>query len=460
MPYRIYEEQLSGGEKDHPHNYMPDDVAFRNPWLLGDDEPPLSSLFPVLRKDDTGELVPDPLAIFIGMTRRNKPFAYNPRVVVNPLVLIVGTPGAGKSATVKTFIKSFVDNEVFLERGKRMPPVIVVDPEGEYYAMTDVIDPKDVLHVMLGRRDYINILERPSKSISPLAWYMRMLAVLQKFLYISPGQAAQAYRVLKLAILNLAKERGFTENPDTWLAEDITLQDVYNWLQSKIEEKEKAGKMTQADRVFYQGALTLYSRLDSWMYPPNDAFSKRSTFPLTKMLSYKLTILDARGLSSDLYGLFAYWITYWIYGLMLEKGPLPSFGIRVVLALDEAWSLLKRQENEKHEENPLEALARRGRKYGILILVATQTPEDVDEKMFSLFGTLAAGIIPSDKMVDKVVQSRGMPERFKQELKSLRQGELVWSINWKDRDFQMSAEPIVVRTEYPLKFEQIQVGYG
>lgn len=461
MPYKIYEEQMGSGEREHPFNYMPDDVVFRNPWLMGDDEPPLSVLFPIVRKNELGEDVVDPLSIYIGTTRRGKPFAYNPRYVVNPLVLIVGTPGAGKSATVKTFIKRFVDNEVFMEKGRKMPPIIVVDPEGEYNELMDVMDPKDVLHIVLGRRDFINVLERPSKSIYPQAWYMRMLSVVQKFLNISPAQAAQAYRVLKRAIIDLAeKNRGFTTNPETWLRDDITLEDVYRWLENRIEELEKKGKMTRADTLFYQGAQTLYSRLDGWMYPPNDAFSRRSSFPLTKMLNYRLVILNARGLSSQLYGLFTYWITYWIYGLMLERGPLPSFGIRVVLAIDEAWSLLQKQEGEKHEENPLEALARRGRKYGILIIVATQTPEDVDEKMFSLFGTLVTGITPSNKMVEKVVESRGMPERFKQILKTVGQGELVWSINWRSRDFPMSAEPIVVRTDYPLSYERIQVEFG
>ena len=455
MPLKIYEEQQYGGEKPHPFNYMPDDILYRLPWFMGEDEPPLRVLYPLIMKDDRGRELIDPLTIYIGRTRRNKPFAYNPRYVVNPLILIVGTPGAGKSATLKTFIYNLLRNELFLEKGQKVPPVIVVDPEGEYAILRQLLNPRDVLHLKLGRRDYINIFDRPSKSISPLAWYMRMMGVVQKFLRISPQQAVQAYRVLKLAVLDLAKRRGFTQDPHTWIKEDITLEDIYKWIQNKIDELESQNKMKPTDRTIYRGALTLLSRLDQWMYPPNDAFTKRSTVDLAKIFQYKLIVLDARGLSKDLFGLFSYWITYWIYGLMLEKGPLPSFGIRVVLVIDEAWALLRKTES-KDEENPLEALARRGRKYGILIVVATQTPEDVDKKMFSLFGTLVSGVIPSDEMVKKVVESRGMPERFKHELKMLRQGELVWSINWRKKDFPMSGVPIVVYTDYPIK-ESIQV---
>ena len=454
MLLKIYEEQLKGGEKPHPFNYMTDDITYRLSWFAGDDEPPLRVVYPLLLETERGEVI-DPYTVYIGRTASNKPFAYNPRYIVNPLVLIVGTPGAGKSATIKTFIYNMLRNEHLMERGQRIPPIIVVDPEGEYAVLKQLVNPSDVLHLKLGRRDYINLFDRPSKAINPIAWYMRMLAVLQLFLHISPGQAAQAYRVLKRAILKLAEDRGFTADPTTWVKQDITLEDIYRWIESQIDVLEKKKKMEPSERMFYRGALTLSSRLDSWMYPPNDAFSHRSTVDLSNIFRYKLIILDARGLSKDLFGLFSYWITYWIYGLMLERGPLPSFGIRVVLVIDEAWALLRRTER-KEEENPLEALARRGRKYGILIIVATQTPEDIDKKMFSLFGTLVTGVIPSDEMRNKIVESRGMPERFKAMLSSLSQGTLVWHIIWRQKNFSMSGEPIVVRTEYPIK-ELVQV---
>lgn len=445
----IYQEQEKGGEKQHPFNYMPDDVVFRYPWFMGDDEPPLRILYPLVYNEKRKETV-DPLTIYIGRTRRNKPFGYNPRYVLNPLLLIVGTPGAGKSATIKTMIYNFLRNEYFLEEGYRLPPIIVVDPEGEYGVLKQFLPSSDVLHLMLGRRDYINIFDRPSRFLNPFSWYMRILSVVQKFLYLTPSQASQAYRVLKTTILDLARSKGFTNDPATWFRDDITLEEIYHSMEKQLSTLEGAKKLSPADRRTLQGLSTLYTRLDPWMIPPNDAFSKKSTINLTKMLNYKLVILDARGLSKDLFGLFSYWIAYWTYGLMLEKGPLPSFGVRMVLVIDEAWALLRRTES-KEEENPLEALARRGRKYGIMIVVATQTPEDVDKKMFSLFGTLVAGLIPSDEMVKKIVESRGMPQRLIQEIKTLRQGELVWSINWRTRDFEMSGVPIIVFTEYPIR---------
>ena len=594
MQLKIYNEQLKGGEKPHPFNYMPDDILYRFTWFIGDDEPPLSVLYPLILKTEKGYVI-DPLTVHIGRTASNKLFAYNPRYVVNPLILVVGTPGAGKSlhpdepvlvirdgaarsmpvkdaeagdytfavdeegnvylsevlgvfrhkhsgelyrvkfigphgegtvtitpdhsllkwdngrivpvrgdevekgdklpvlnvnplvdfaevidikkipykgyvydietvhntfmlanglfvhnsATLKTFIYNFMRNADFMDRS-RIPPIIVVDPEGEYDVLKQHVNPADVLHLRLGRRDYINIFDRPSKTINPMAWYMRILPVIQKFLHLSPGQAAQAYRVLKKAIKEVAEKKGITSDPATWLKPDITLEDVYKWIDEEMSALESKKKMEPAERLFYRGSLTLMSRLDQWMNPPNDAFTKRSTVDLSKIFRYRLIILDARGLSKDLFGLFSYWITYWIYGLMLEKGPLPSFGIRVVLIIDEAWALLRKTES-KEEENPLEALARRGRKYGILIVVATQTPEDVDKKMFSLFGTLVTGIIPSDEMRNKIVQSRGMPERFKEIIGRLAQGQLVWHINWRKRNFPMSGMPIIVKTDYPIR---------
>jgi len=592
---QIYQEQLgSMGAITRPYNYMPDDIVYRLPWWMGDDEPPQKILYPILYKVGDIETI-DPLTIYIGHTPSKKIFGYNPRYIVNPLMLIVGTPGAGKSlhpfeevlvirknkliripikdvvvgdkvlaidehgnvyvsdvmsvwkhefegdlivvefigphgkdevkvtpdhslliwdngaikpirgdeisegdempvlgikpmvdiarvvkirkipytgpvydiettldtfmlanglfvhnsATLKTIIYNFIRNEYFSEGG-RVPPIIVVDPEGEYSVLRQLLNPNDVLHLKLGRRDYINIFDRPTKTIDPRVWYMRMLAVIQKFLYLSPAQAVQAYRVLKRAILKLAEKKGFTGDPATWIHDDITLEDVYNYIVTLIKTIEKTKKPSIEEKKLLSGAETLLSRLDMWMQPPNDAFSRKSTVNLSKIFKYKLIILDARGLSKDLFGMFTYWITYWIYGLMLEKGPLPSFGIRVVLIIDEAWALL-RKTSKKEEENPLEAMARRGRKYGIMIIVATQTPEDVDKKMFSLFGTLVTGIIPSAEMRKKIVESRGMPKRFEEVIGRLEQGQLVWHINWRRRNFPMSGMPIIVKVDYPLK---------
>ena len=355
------------------------------------------------------------------------------------------------SATLKTLIYNLLSNEAFAGEGGKIPPVVVVDPEGEYSILGQLIGTENMLHLKLGRRDYINIFDRPTKTINPFAWYMRMLAVIQKFIGITPAQAALAYRALKRAVFSVAQEKGLTPDPATWVKPDITLKDVYDWLENEIEKLErKKERLSHRDRGLLQGARTLTTRLDSWMIPPNDAFSKKSTVDLARIFDYRLVVLDARGLDRSLFGIFSYWIVYWAYGLMLEKGPLPEFGIRMVLVIDEAWALLRKTER-KEEENPLESLARRGRKYGIMIIVATQTPEDVDEKMFSLFGTLVTGNIPSSKMVNKLVESRGMPDRFKEILKSLERGRLVWSINWTKKDFPMSRVPLIVYTEYPLK---------
>lgn len=587
----IYREQMRKHVDKYPFNYLPDDIIYRLPIEAGPPEPPVEYTYPVKYRTRTGKIALDPLTVFIGTLESGQPFAINPRYIVNPLVLVVGTPGAGKSlhpdeqvlvvgeegveakpikevtpqdrvfsvdargrvsitdviavirhehrgplyrvrfrgeregevlvtpdhslllinndrivpvrgdrvrpgdmvpvlatastvaparvvevetvpyegpvydietvdgtfmlanglfvhnsATLKTFIYNLLHNEAF---GK-VPPIIVVDPEGEYHVVGKLVDPSATLHLKLGRRDYINIFDRPSKTIDPFAWYMRMMSVVQKFLHISESQAGQAYRVLKKAIREVAKSKGITEDPATWYREDITLRDIHHYLENRIQTLESKGKMRASERREYQGAVTLYSRLDAWMYPPNDAFSNPSTVDLAKVLRYKLIVLDARGLSSTLFGLFTYWIVYWFYGLLLEKGPLPEFGIRYVLLIDEAWALLKKEER-KQEENPLESLARRGRKYGIWIWVATQTPEDVDEKMFSLFGTLATGSIPSDKMVEKIVKSRGMPKSYANIIKSLKRGKLVWSINWADKDFPMSRMPLVVYTAYPIR---------
>ena len=357
---------------------------------------------------------------------------------------------AHNSATLKTIVlNTILGSEMY---GYDPFPIIVVDPEGEYAVLREFFDKSESVHFRLGERDYINIFERPSKAISPLAWYARMEEVIAKFLDIGPGQTPSAYGIFKKEIWKAADRAGITLDPRTWNREDITLEQVYSGLTEMIEKikKGEAKEIEESEKKQYlQGGETLKQRLERWTHPPADIFFHKSSVNLTDILKYKLVIFDGSQLPRYLYGLFTYWLVDWLYGFLLVLGPLPTFGIRFMLAIDEAWSLLKKEKKEGFaSSNPLEDAARRIRKYGGLLIVATQTVEDVDEKMFSLFGTLVAGIIPSEQMAKKIVESRGMPKRFLQTIKTLGRGTLVWSINWSRRDKLYSTVPIVVRTSY------------
>jgi len=462
----IYGKFEAKGRTDkEPITYLIDDITYRCPWFFGCTEPPWDKLFPIVQKirvrDKRGKLKEilriDPYTVFIGVTEGEQPFGYNPRYVVNPLVLIVGTPGAGKSASVHTiiynFIKTMLACEHLHETTIRQPTVLVADPEGEYEKLRDMIGrPEETLVLKLGVKHFINIFDRPSKTINPLNWYMRILPVIQKFMNLSETQAPRAFRVLIRVITELLKDKHVSPNdPRTWFVEDITLADIYQKIETEYLQKyENASeKLTRRERILYEGAQTLSYRLASWMKPPNDAFSKRSSIDLTNVFKYRLVIFDLRHISSRaLQGLFSYWITMWVYGLLLERGPLPEFGIRIALIVDEAWALLR--EGGKNETNPLEELARRGRKYGIWLVVATQTVKDVSDKMFSLFGTLAVGRLPAKDMVDKVVRSRGMPQKFASKILGLAQGEFVWSMIWRRNDFPNARMPVKVFTQYVI----------
>ena len=450
MTLLIYREQLRSDYINTPYTYVPHDVTYSGPFAMGEEEPPLETLYPIIDKE--GHV--DPLTFRIGYTISGKPFALNPRYIVNPLVFIVGTPGAGKSATVKTLVHSILQNHYLAEEPGQVPPVIIVDKEGEYSVLRHLVSPSDMLVIRLGRGDYVNVYGRPSYSISPFLWYTRMTRVLARFLGVHHEKAPVAYKVLKEIVLKLAKDRKFTNDPRTWLQPDIHLGMVYETAESMRRAYEQKSKLTGIERRRYEALVTLTNRLDEWSIPPHDVFFRESSFPIHELLKYKLVIFDVREVDKDVFNVFTYWIVEWFYGYMLIKGPLPQFGLRVVLVLDEAWALVSKQ-NQK-ETSPLEELARRGRKYGIMIVVATQTPEDVDEKMFSLFGTLATGVLPSEAMRRKIARARGMPEGFEEKIATLPRGTLVWSINWAMRNFEMHAMPLIVRTAYPIR-ELLQV---
>ena len=438
----LYDRMRRKWRPIEPFFHDPIDIAYRWPgWFLPPEPGPE---WTNMREDGSGRVV-DEEAVLIGETKyyRN-PFSFSPLKPINPLVLVVGTPGSGKSTLLKTWLANY--RRLSGEGGK---PIVVLDPEGEYDILTNDYG-EDMRIVRMGAgEDTINIFGRPDKSIKPTTWYSHVLDLLPEFLQL--GHAPLSQSLLRTIVMEeLVKRHGFTEDPSTWDAPDITLEEVYETVRREMyKAREEGGR--EASRKL-EGLITLHNRLQSWYHDPGyrTFFGRGRVFDLNSIFNYRLTVFDCSHLPRNAYGLFAKWLVKVIYTWMLLWRPLHKPGLRLYLFVDEAWSLLRATGSGEEKENIVEEMARRCRKYGIALILSTQTPEDVDPKMFSLFGTLAVGIVPSQKMVETIIASRGAPPIHAEQIKNLPRGTFAWFINWAERDVvPFSKEPIYVRTLYP-----------
>ena len=442
----LYRYETGPLKMNKPRTYINDDVVHRNPLLISPHypEPPISVITPLI----PGKNELNKYCFYVGKTLHGIPFHYCIDKVVSPLLFVVATTGGGKTTTMFRIVRSVL--EQVIDNGLDTT-VIVIDPENEYAKLIQTLGIEDVSYELrLGAGDYINILERPNRLIDPKIWYARTLSIVLYFLKLSRS-TPQAIRALKKVLNTVIQSRKFTDDPKTWLKPDVTLEDIYKEVENQLNTLQNLEKKREIEQREIQGLTTLATRLGEWIYPPYDTIMKNSSFPLWNMFNYRFVIFGTRELPSALHGLISRWLVHWLFGYLLSLGPLPSFGLRFVLVIDEAWALTQKKKEGENEGNPIETAARRIRKYGGALFISTQTPEDVDPKMFSLFGTLAVGVIPSEKMVKLILESRGLPaEQFNQLIKMMPRGRFLWSILWNRRDFPFSKSPIIVDTSYPL----------
>ncbi len=455
--YKVLHDKRSPVELREPLPWLTVDLVARSPLFIAKDEPPLELLYP---RVEGGK--PNPYCFFIGTTDYGTPFCWDITKPKNPLMLILGMPGAGKSALVKTIVNSILCSLKTWGRltGAPQPPVLILDPEGEYHVLKfcPCVEPDEVYEYIIPEVHTLNLFDRPSRTMKPLDWYLKIGAMIYPFIVgQSPAQSPLAYIAFKEAIREAARSAGLlTSDPREWARRpDITLGDVIDVARGRYEALLKDHKTPKARRL-QQGYSTLVARLSDWEHPPGSAFTAHSSLHLGEaMRRYRVVILRVRGLPPEMFNMFAWWLASWTYALMLQRGPLARFRPRLFLVLDEAWILLKQR--ARGRSSPLEELSRRARKYGIVTIVATQTVEEVSRAMFSLFGTVVVGQIRSAEQVRRISESLGWPEVFARRLQSLSTGQMVWSVAWRWMSAPFSGVPIVVRSVYPVPEDTVVV---
>lgn len=412
--------------------YYSEDLAVRSPRFMVIPEPAPDMLVRPLSR----------YSVYIGVTDEGKsPWFWDPEVIQNPLVAVIGMPGSGKSETVKTMILRLKEKGVDI-------PVIIVDPEGEYHILVRQLGEGVVLNI--GTEHYVNIFDRPRWDLSYQLWVRKAVVPgILKALRVTAQQAPLMMRVLEKAIFDVYEKvyRFSPVDKETWRQPDPTLLDVVRYLEGMVKPYLE-GRVKRRPPLF-RTIMPLLERLRRWVEGEGtNFFAFRSTINLSELLKQPIVVFNIKSLPEDARDMFTYYIFSYFYALMEMTPPLPSFGLRLLLVFDEGWILLK---HERGQESPLAPLFRRARKYGFAAVIATQQFKDISTDILPLVGTVIILRIRDADAVGKLKETLRIPDRVANMIPNLPTGKAVVSVAWRRTDFQNANIPFLVNVETAVK---------
>ncbi|OGK24198.1 hypothetical protein A3H80_04140 [Candidatus Roizmanbacteria bacterium RIFCSPLOWO2_02_FULL_37_19] len=251
--------------------------------------------------------------------------------------VILGKSGGGKSFLVK------LESLRQLLMGSEM---IIIDPENEYQKMCEVFG-GEFVSFSISSPYKINPFELNADNPEPdeLANKILNLHSLMRVIMgeLTPAQDALLDRALVLTY----KQKGITQDPETYKIEPPLLEDLYKVFLG-YETPEAAEMATRLEK-FIKGSAA-------------GVFNQHSNFDIKN----RFTVFGIRDLEENLRPVAMYIILDYIWNRVRRNQ------VRRLLVIDEAWYLIKHKDSAQY----LHSFAKRARKYHLGLTTITQDVED------------------------------------------------------------------------------------
>ena len=284
--------------------------------------------------------------------------------------VILGKSGGGKSFLIK------LETSRLLMMGI---DVIIIDPENEYQKLCTSMGGEYV--EFSGAASYkINPFELPKDSIEPdelsnkiLDLHSLMRVIMGE---LNPSQDALLDRALVLTY----REKGITQDPETFKTEPPLLEDLYKIFLGM--ETPEAKEMADRLEKFVKGSAA-------------GIFNQHSNFDIKN----PFTVFGIRDLEENLRPVAMYIVLDYIWNRIRKEQK------KRVLVIDEAWYLIKNKDSGAY----LHSFAKRARKYMLGMTTITQDVEDflsTDEgKAIITNSSLQIILKQSTAAVDKITET-------------------------------------------------------
>ncbi|VVB73664.1 DNA double-strand break repair helicase HerA [uncultured archaeon] len=158
----------------------------------------------------------------------------------------------------------------------------------------------------------------------------------------------------------------------------------------------------------------------------DDYFAEQSTIDLDKLLTSGLVSIDLSGLPDETFrALGALTILQFIKEKMRFEGWKPDRGVKLWVVLDEAWKI------SRDENSDAVMIVREGRKYQFGLIVASQTPTDISEVIFSNVGTVIMLRLKFEKYLDYLQNSLRFSNYVRQQILGFGMGQAAVSMAYE-----------------------------
>lgn len=307
-------------------------------------------------------LCPDAGGIYLGRTKMlHVPFFWNPQLLVNPHIAVLGLSGTGKSYLVKTLL-----SRASFFWGAN---ALILDWAGEYAPW---VEKAGGTVIRLGAGGRLNLLELA--SLAPSIRTKQVMSALSILTDISAHPQQMA--ITELAMERAYLQKGFGLSKYS-ARKPPTLKDVEKIL---LHELARARRSRLASEASIEASLYRIRQLTS---PGSDHFAHPSNFQLPHLITSGLVCVDLQPLASEeMRSLAGLTILQFVKERMRSRGWRDEKKVELFVVADEAWKIAK------DERSDLVSIVREGRKYSFALIVASQNPTDVNQSIFSNSGTI------------------------------------------------------------------------
>jgi len=251
--------------------------------------------------------------------------------------VILGKSGGGKSFFVK------LESLRLLMMGV---DVIIIDPENEYQKLSSSVGGEFVLfssssQYKINPFDLSTVNPEPDELSNKILDLHSLMRVIMGEL--TPSQDALLDRALVLTY----KEKGITQDPETFKNEPPLLEDLYKILMGM--ETPEAKELSDRVEKFVRGSAS-------------GIFNQQSNFDIKN----PFTVFGIRDLEENLRPVAMYVVLDYVWNRIRKDKK------KRVLIVDEAWYLIKQKDSGAY----LHSFAKRARKYLLGLTTITQDVED------------------------------------------------------------------------------------
>lgn len=342
--------------------------------------------------------------------------------ITNPHIIVLGVTGAGKSVTMDT-----ISSRSLVTKNTQSA---ILDIEGEYKRRTENLGGR-IIEIKQGVPAGINIFdidieqdENGIEKVNILNKVAEIRAILSGIVrnYMNRSLNAKELVEIEESVIETYKQKGITTNKES----------IYEKEGGKLGNKLTLGKIRKKMPTLSDFQKILSSKNNSKeLAEILSGFLKGKSlgmFDCTSNININDYAIDfdLSSITDEVTKFYASMvITTWITEKYMRRSEMYE---EKSVYIDEAWTMLKYEETANFIEN----LARRARKRGVRLVIATQLPEELisSQQGRAILNCCGTAILmkQSPISVDKVIDYFKLSKGTREFLLKARQGEALLNI--------------------------------